>query len=331
MEHQYQRYANARRIVRESEINLGSDSWQLFLNGSFGDTYVTINFLEAFRKTHQGPIKVILRESYRDMQPFFFPSGIDYLLLSRGQFDSIESMLFDAQESFDFSRGRLFPTLVTCHPYLPEMIVDARLSHVEVIRALLRLPPATPFYTLNAGLEEEFTEKARDVLTDAGGIAGNSIILNPANNTHKEFSPEFWARIAKTLNGLGYKVFTNTSSLLFRDSPSIIPFTTGIILPPHLATAIIDCAGTFISGVNGLLTISALFCRSAKRVQLDYLLEGDPSPTKGEWKASRRASSNLTTMSLDMREKSNYFEIAVNSENDAEIIQKILQSLNFGN
>jgi len=72
MEHQYQRYANARRIVRESEINLGSDSWQLFLNGSFGDTYVTINFLEAFRKIHQGPIKVILRENYTDMLPFFY-------------------------------------------------------------------------------------------------------------------------------------------------------------------------------------------------------------------------------------------------------------------
>jgi hypothetical protein len=60
-------------------------------------------------------------------------------------------------------------------------------------------------------------------------------------------------------------------------------------------------------------------------------LEGDPSPTKGGWKASQRAGSHLTTMGLDMHEKLNYFEIGVNSEDDALVIQKIHQSLNLVN
>jgi hypothetical protein len=99
-------------------------------------------------------------------------------------------------------------------------------------------------------------------------------------------------------------------------------------MPPHLTVATIDAAGTLISGVNGLLSVAAHFCRTATRVQFDYLLEGEPIPTKNPATFfARDVNSHLKRYSHEMLNYSSFYEIGVESEEDSDVIYKTLAVL----
>ena len=324
--HAHSQFRNLRADLRAIENSLGQNYWQLLLNGSFGDTYMAFSLLDSFRKNHEGLIRVVFRDRYKSVAETFFVPGIEFFPLTDQQINTIEQHLHANIELIDFRPGRIYPTLPTMHANLPELCTAGRLRYLEVLRAIFRLPVGEPLTPPN--YSKEMLAGASQVLKTAGGVPNRSVILNPANNTHKEFSPLFWKKIARKLVESGRPVFTNIAELLYRREglqPPVIPLTRPIVLPPHLAVATIDAAGTFISGVNGLLSIAALFCRSAKRIQLDYLLEGDPSPTKGAWKCSRFANSHLAQYSPDMIDTKRFCEVAVHDELNDATLTEILQ------
>jgi hypothetical protein len=124
------------------------------------------------------------------------------------------------------------------------------LSFCDIFRHILHLgwdaslePPVIP---------EAWRTEALDLAAAHGFVIGKSVIFFPDNNSNPIFPDRMWELLANEFIKNGRKVFTNMAGN--NRGPRLAPIrnTAGITIPVHLAMPLVEIAGRYVSGNNGL-------------------------------------------------------------------------------
>lgn len=253
-------------------------SWILLNPTSLGDTWIVCALAKAFRETH-GPITMVVKESHAAIAQMY-------------QNDIFKIIAVDGNQIQDYcSRTHHFCTFAIDQPFIahPFWVGDGRLDRImqlyrypgrggitftDVCRYILHLGWDAPL--ARPTIPQAWTDEAHSYAQSIGMVPGKSVILSPDNNSVEALPVEFWQPLADELNRLGWKVFTNLAGNT-ANGPRSAPFegTSAITLPLHLVIPLVELAGRYISGNNGL---ACMLIGSHAKCQFTWLINRrDPS------------------------------------------------------
>jgi hypothetical protein len=262
-------------------------SWILMNPTSLGDTMLACALLKSFREKYGGPITMVVPDKQVPLAKMY-AHRIERIVAI--PFAQLESLCVEIAEAQVFCMGQ--PYIV--HPFWHgegrwEHFIElfkypkrGGVSFSDLFRHILHLGWDTPLEP--PVIPDEWRKEAEIYAEQAGLEPGNSVILFPDNNSNPAFPSGLWEPLAEELNRRGKKVFTNLAGNA--KGPRAEPFghTTGINIPLHLAIPLIEIAGRYISGNNGLIT-SFLIARARsegtvliynKSFQLNDYIAKDP-------------------------------------------------------
>jgi hypothetical protein len=233
-------------------------SW-VFLNPtSLGDTMMVCTLMKAFKEKHGGPITMVVAEEQAPLAQMY-PGHIDRVVAT--PFAALQGLCIDIAEGQIFCKDQPF----VAHPYwhgegrwegffeLFRYPKRGGVGFADLYRHMLRLGWDAPL--ARPTVPQEWRKEAENIAAQLGVIPGKSVILFPDNNSNPTFSASFWEPLAEELSKSGLKVFTNLAGN--RNGRRKEPFkgTSAIVTPLHLAIPLVEIAGRYISGANGLIAI----------------------------------------------------------------------------
>lgn len=290
-------------------------SWILVAPSALGETFLTCALTRAFRLQHPGPLTLVVKESHAPIAQLY-SDDITRIIPMQGDLPGLCRTI---------SPHSLFAMDV---PYIvdPVFLGDGRLMHlvhliakqpgrgglrgVDLFRYVMHLDwdsPLTPG-TIPAAWRQE----AEAVANELGLVRGRSVILFPDNNTNWPVADELWQTLADHLRAQGLTVVTNLHGNDVRnfhgDRRKAFAGTTGYSVPLHLAAPLVEYAGGFVAGSNGIaqFIVGNVRCRAA--VLLHDLLPGQRMWSGEEVVSPRGQSMQLHTFDysgiapLDVRE-----------------------------
>ncbi len=246
-------------------------SWILLNPTSLGDTWIVCALAKAFRETH-GPITMVVKESHAAIAQMY-------------QNDIFKIIAVDGNQIQDYcSRTHHFCTFAIDQPFVahPFWVGDGRLdrmfelfrypgrgglSFADMFRYMLHLDWDAPL--ARPVIPKAWRDEADSYAQSIGMVPGKSVILFPDNNTTEALPTEFWQSLTEHLTKAGWKVFTNMfgNAKGMREAP--IEGTSAMTVPIHLAIPLVEIAGRYISGVNG---ISAMMVGCHANSQFTHLI-----------------------------------------------------------
>jgi hypothetical protein len=248
-------------------------SWILMNPTSLGDTMVVCALLKAFREKHGGPITMVVAEEQVALA-HMYKRYIDRILTV--SLEQLQLLSVHLAEGQIFSMDMPF----VAHPFWHG---DGRWEHFQelfrypkrggvgfcdIFRHILHLDWDTPLEL--PVIPEEWRQEAAAYAAETGMVPGKSVILFPDNNSNPGFPDSFWKLIADECRKNGRKVFTNLAGN--RQGPRTEPFegTSGINIPLRLAIPLVEIAGRYIAGVNGLICALQLAKAQSEATLLIY-------------------------------------------------------------
>lgn len=237
-------------VLRDSSAR----SWILLNPTSIGDTWTTCALARSFKDTHEGNLTMVVKPSHAPIAQLY-QSDIDKII----QIDD-NTLIHYSKLIQQFCRFDIDQPFVA-HPFF---IGDGRLfrfweiyggrrmggvSFSDIYRHILHLDWDAPFAP--PVIPQGWRHEAQLYCEKLGLIPGKSVILIPDNNSCEALPDVFWQALANELNLRGLMVFTNSVGGMGKRRD---PFngTTSIELSLQSAIPVVEMAGRYISGSNGL-------------------------------------------------------------------------------
>jgi hypothetical protein len=286
---EYQLALNPEKSISDWEKSLDSNSYYIFLNGSYGDIYTFLSIYATFLEVNSYPQTTIYAEpkwnnlisryltqstKIVNLQDY---SAANYLLVRRilNSFGQIQA-------------GRIFMSCITCHPNIPELVTIGYLSQINAYRYLLRLreesdytqPPET----------EHYSQVAKEKIPANFESAKKNVLFSFLNNTNQELPSELIISMRDYFLSNNYEIYNNVTSTRGADRENTLQGTKTLIIPPELPGEMLDNFDIFVTGVNGLQTVAMLASKKCKILVLSY---SEISTKSNDW-AVRHTKETLS-------------------------------------
>lgn len=225
--------------------------------GSFGDVYLQLSVLTELLRDGES-INIIIDKNYQkltDLALSKWPAQANVLLAP----GSVVNQMLTNIDLLGKSKNFPIRLLSTLYPMVPNCIYDGVLQYVDFTRLLAGSSCKGKLSPLEC--HERNINEAEEIIIESGGKIGSSMIICPHNNTHEEFTAEFWLNIIEFVKNAGWTPLINSGGALRSNVISDLAsygFKT-INIPPHLVVTVTATAGSYTTGVNGYSTIQALF------------------------------------------------------------------------
>ncbi len=257
--------------LRNLEIGLGGDRYQLLVTGSYGDVFPNLALLNSFYSEYKTPIVVLLPESYASLARRFDYPYVQYVLVKGESIGRLHALLCSSGRPFIRSPGYLFPVLPTLHPWVADFVLSERVTDYECKRQLLGLPVGAPFDL--PALATSRTAELLDSLKNENIESGGSAMLSFHSQSNPVISLEAQLLIIKKLISNKIQVVMNTASsaaLLetYKRVFSELPLKY-FDIPCDAPVEVVNYAGRYIGGAHGLTVILGSFISSAKLIQVE--------------------------------------------------------------
>jgi hypothetical protein len=254
-------YSASLDFIRKIEFQLPKDRQSFLCSGSFGDIYFMLSTLSRASLSKQ--INAMVPDWAAKIPQLFpnLPENISIFTYPASITQALHNGLL--RRSFELNiNGTIIPLLPTLYPCIPELITSGKLNYLDFLTFITGADFAIPTNLLS--LPKELIDEASNICISAGMAKGKAVIISVDNNTNPEFSADFWISIVELIKSKGLIPFLNTS--FYRDDHQRIlaAGALNINLPPHLVVPIINFAGHYCGGMNGLMTIASIFCKNAK-------------------------------------------------------------------
>ena len=246
-------------------------SWILLNPSSLGDTWVVCALAKAFKEAH-GQITMVIKPEQAAIAQMY-------------QDDIFKIIAVDGAQLSDYCiRIHHFCTFAIDLPFIahPFWVGDGRLDRLielfrypgrggicfsDMFRHILHLSWDAPLAL--PAIPQMWRDEAEAYAQTIGMAPRKSVILFPDNNSNEALPTGFWQPLAEKLNQAGYKVFTNLAGDAKGRRVSPFEGTSAITVPLHLAIPLVEIAGRYISGANG---IAAMLAGSKVQSQCTYLI-----------------------------------------------------------
>lgn len=231
----------------------------IFLNPtSIGDTMIVCALMKSFREKFGGPISMIVSQKQVPLIQMYAHRIDRAVTLSFNELEQVSVHLAGAQV---FCKDQPF----VVHPFwhspgqwerffeLFRFPGRGGLSISDIFRFILRLDWDAPFDM--PVIPPEWKEEAVRLAQQAGMVPGKSVILFPDNNSNPGFPMPFWEQLAAEFTKQGLAVFTNMAGNNKGGRAEPIRNTRSIDVTVRNAIPLVELAGRYVSGVNGLASM----------------------------------------------------------------------------
>jgi len=243
------------------------DGCEIFhVHGSYGDIYIQISILKEIALTGR-KIAVVVDAIYSDLVMRAGENLFTTVVTANGHFVDAALTSIGLLGRQDGLPTRMQATL---YPFVTDLMKVGSLAYVDFMRVVARSAALGPLEQLENS--NWHREAATQLLTEAGVPAGETVLLMCDNNTHIEFSEEFWLNVATLVSKAGLIPCLNVARTSgSRNLPELLRNVDAlkqILIPPHLAVSVAAACGFYVIGTNGFGAIQALFNERAKGLHL---------------------------------------------------------------
>ena len=232
------------------------DKKTVHVYGSFGDIYFQSAIVSEYNAgvEKQERYEIIIDEKYKEFAEKIFSNGE---LLYFVDSNMIHKILSDNGVIGDI-KGMPIRLLSTIYPVITELIYKSKLDYVDFTRTIIKSLKVGPITKIENKVE--FKNEAEKILIEANLPFKNTVLLNCENNTHKEFSENFWIQIINIVLECGKTPCLNISGTLRGENTKLNSINIAKIkVPPYLAVSVVEACGYYIAGSNGFLAIQGFF------------------------------------------------------------------------
>lgn len=227
---------------------------------SIGDTWIVCALARAFKKTHGGQITMVVKPSQIPIAQMY-QNDIDRIIQIDENTLTHYSGLIQQFCMFDIDQP------FVAHPFF---VGDGRLIRLfeayggrnmggigftDIYRHILHLDWNAPI--ASPAIPHPWREDASIYANEIGVVPGASVILFPDNNSCENLPTEFWQLLVNKLISLGLKVFTNMAGNASNKRAKSFDGTTPIDISISSVIPLVEMAGRYISGSNGMACMLA--------------------------------------------------------------------------
>ena len=236
-------------------------SWILLNPTSLGDTMMVCALLHAFREKHGAPVTMVIPEKQMPLAQMFAHRIERIVTLSAQQLEALCIQLSEVQV---FCMDQPWIVSPLWHgdgrwEHFSELFRYPKrggLAFADIYRHVMHLDWDAPIDV--PVIPDDWRKEAEQFAASVGMVPGKSAILFPNNNSNPELPDPFWQALANQLVANGLKVFTNMAGNAKGPRQTSFQGTTEIKVPLKLAVPLMEIAGRFISGNNGLIVTAML-------------------------------------------------------------------------
>jgi hypothetical protein len=253
-------------------------SWILVCPASIGDTWCVCALADAFRKTHGGPITLVIRESQQDIAGMF-PGAFDRVivwedarmitfaqrLMGQGAFAIDEPIL---AHPYWHGLGRFYQPLIE----LLRQPGRGGLRLADHFRLILQLGWESEL--TRPTIPDDWRAEAEAYADKIGLVRGKSVILFPDNNTNPPLPDSFWNALTAELIASGKTVFTNLAGNTAASRTQPFVGSRPIHMTVRTGVPLVELAGRFIGMANGF---QAMLMGSHARTEHTVLIHDFPA------------------------------------------------------
>ena len=226
----------------------------IFLNvGSFGDVFSCCTLFEQVSKYHQKKVIVIVDKKWELLAARFSSENVSYILISDEQV--LKVSLMSEGKNYRFMPGKIYPTLPTMHPLLPDFLYWQIASDYQLYKVILHIPPTSQLFV--PALSFSRLTEIRNQILSTGVRLGRTCILSFQANTISSLSTDLISHLVSVLLSYDIDVLLNSAHTFSIDEYVIkeLEHIPRIKVPPDCPMEFVELAGAHCGSMMGLNAI----------------------------------------------------------------------------
>jgi hypothetical protein len=280
------------------QLSLPRNQYILLLTGSLGDLVPNFFLVEDFARLRNERVVVLTYQSMMSFATRLDSELVDLRFFKDEDSGQFHNMLYATGCFFTLEHGRIFPLLLTLHPYIAEATITGRMMDYEAKRLLLGLEYGHP---LSFRYDEKVTKQSQENFSFVKKFR-HSIVISPVAHTNQGLSPVFVKALVKELKDVC--IILNLAGANQKLESDFFAFTSGANnvrycnLGAGEVFEVVKFIGAHIGPLNGLTGLLILFDDTSKHVVLreecltnpsldaPYELERISDLVKDDWNSS---------------------------------------------
>jgi hypothetical protein len=239
-------------------------------SGSLGDIYWQCSLVkeclsENNKYSSADKIGIIIAENYKELilQTFREFNNINLIFINSAIISDLMNY-FNINGLIDKFPIRLLPT---AYSLIPNLLLSGKLQYADFIRELIGSDTTGHFQEIE---DANSLEQARNIIIQNDIQIGRTVLICADNNTHLEISDEYWDKIFRKINELGWDICINSSGNLINNNQiKLKQFKYKTLkVPPQLVISITRLLGSYIGGTNGFISLQATFNSYTKGIHI---------------------------------------------------------------
>jgi hypothetical protein len=300
------------------------------VHGSFGDVYFQLSALKELLEEKKESFNILIDQKYENLANDALGMSITKYYTTGGNINILFNDLGIVGKIGNLPI-RLLPTI---YPGCAELILAQRLYYSDFLRGIIGSSRTGVFSKIENVNNKKI--KAQEIIKSSGCEPGNTLLLSIDNNTHKEFSEDFWIFIINIIKKHDVSVLLNDSGTLSYESANLLSNTDlpRIKIPPELVVTIPSIAGGYIGGTNGFSTIQALFNDNVNGLHMINALESSAGKLKDKFENEYKEDALFHAKAWRETFRNKQTELLINKytkENEIENLLNKYLKFNFKN
>ena len=271
--------ARTRDQLRAIELANGRDRYFLLVTGSLGDVLPTLCLIRLFREVSRTRVCVLVDQKYALFVRRFENPSLEFKFIDQITKEFLHDAVSTYRQPFLLDLGRLYPTLITLHPLLPEAVRTLRITDFEAKRLILQLPPAAPIFF---PMDDNSRRAVSEIFKQNELKIFNTVLISPLGVTNPTVPHLVVCSVVEHLAGSPFTVVINLAGIDEREASrydeGMLHKIPKIRLTPEICLEFLESSGYYFGGPSGLTSIAMICGLPMKVVQYRSLEMSNSSP-----------------------------------------------------
>lgn len=293
------------------ESQLPDQAYIVLISGSFGDVVFSLLLVSHFSQI-RSPESVVglIPKGFEGLATRLLgQSNLGFRSLDHSLIVTLHRSLVKMRMPFRLCKGRVFPLLLTLHPYIAEAVLSNRMLDFQAKRLLLGLETnvrvSFPYDPLT-------TKEMPLFFRELGVRTGSTLVISPIAQSNPSMPRLNVERIINSFSSQ-FDIVINLPRSFFREYVDLERYTGGtarlVSLKPDSVFEFVKAAGYYIGAAQGLTSLLLCFDESTKIV-----LVRDSVIMNGNLSSPISWDTMVDILGEDLNENVSYLELVLENE-----------------